>query len=279
MCPKPLIRGRRPPADRPRAGHRRRARPAAPRGEHALPRRSDAQRHLRGQERRSVARTARDPRYRRRVARRAAAAGPGAGLHPQHRRRLVRAQPARSARRQLGIPSGWMPCCSACRFRRALGREGAGDFTLDQGQLLRGGDLVYTGAQILRTDGLARDPRNRLFAQPALGPDGRARASLWPDLSRTLVRCRPSRGASPLAETLFAPMFETDPDSARSSALPPASTFPQALVAGLRARLSGQPARGDGPGRADREHAAACSAVCATSSTPGRPAFCRASGC
>ncbi len=41
---------------------------------------------------------------------------------------------------------------------RALGRKGAGDFTLDQGQLLRGGDLVYTGAQILRTDDLAEIP-------------------------------------------------------------------------------------------------------------------------
>ncbi|PIL21806.1 hypothetical protein P775_02200 [Puniceibacterium antarcticum] len=38
---------------------------------------------------------------------------------------------------------------------RALGRKGAGDFSLEQGRLHRGGDMVYTGAQILRTDGLA----------------------------------------------------------------------------------------------------------------------------
>ncbi|SNR36566.1 nucleotidyltransferase family protein [Puniceibacterium sediminis] len=38
---------------------------------------------------------------------------------------------------------------------QALGRKGVGDFSLDQGRLHRGGDLVYTGAQVLRTDRLA----------------------------------------------------------------------------------------------------------------------------
>lgn len=39
---------------------------------------------------------------------------------------------------------------------RATGHQGAGDFTIGaDGQLRRGGDVVYTGAQILRTDGLA----------------------------------------------------------------------------------------------------------------------------
>ncbi|MBI1417236.1 MAG: NTP transferase domain-containing protein [Limimaricola sp.] len=38
---------------------------------------------------------------------------------------------------------------------RATGHLGAGDFALtENGQLRRGGDMVYTGAQILRTEGL-----------------------------------------------------------------------------------------------------------------------------
>lgn len=39
---------------------------------------------------------------------------------------------------------------------RAHGRIGGGDFTLDAGgRISRGGDLVYTGCQIIRTEGLA----------------------------------------------------------------------------------------------------------------------------
>lgn len=39
---------------------------------------------------------------------------------------------------------------------QAIGRQGGGDFSRDaEGRLHRGGDLVYTGAQILRTDGLS----------------------------------------------------------------------------------------------------------------------------
>lgn len=58
----------------------------------------------------------------------------------------------------LLIPSG-----------RAHGREGPGDFTLaPDGSLIRGGDLVYSGAQIIRTEGLAAIPEqvfslNRLW--------------------------------------------------------------------------------------------------------------------
>lgn len=38
---------------------------------------------------------------------------------------------------------------------RAIGRQGGGDFSFDaENRLLRGGDMVYTGAQILRTDDL-----------------------------------------------------------------------------------------------------------------------------
>ncbi|EPX82486.1 nucleotidyltransferase family protein [Salipiger mucosus] len=39
---------------------------------------------------------------------------------------------------------------------QAVGRKGGGDFTLgSDGRLSRGGDMIYTGAQILRTDRLA----------------------------------------------------------------------------------------------------------------------------
>ena len=42
---------------------------------------------------------------------------------------------------------------------RAIGRKGGGDFTVGtDGRLSRGGDAVYTGAQIIRTDGLASVP-------------------------------------------------------------------------------------------------------------------------
>ncbi|WP_299921944.1 nucleotidyltransferase family protein [uncultured Pelagimonas sp.] len=44
-------------------------------------------------------------------------------------------------------------------LRNAIGRKGGGDFRLsDDGQLHRKGDLVYTGAQIIKTDGLTDIP-------------------------------------------------------------------------------------------------------------------------
>lgn len=39
---------------------------------------------------------------------------------------------------------------------RAVGRKGGGDFSLSDGALSWGGDVVYTGAQIVKTDGLAQ---------------------------------------------------------------------------------------------------------------------------
>lgn len=43
----------------------------------------------------------------------------------------------------------------------AVGRKGGGDFTRQpDGTLRRGGDLVYTGAQILHTEGLAKIPED-----------------------------------------------------------------------------------------------------------------------
>ena len=44
-------------------------------------------------------------------------------------------------------------------LNRAIGRKGSGDFTADDaGRINRGGDLVYGGVQILKTDGLHKVP-------------------------------------------------------------------------------------------------------------------------
>lgn len=72
------------------------------------------------------------------------------------------------------------------------GRQGGGDFSLDpQGRLIRGGDLVYGGAQIIRPDRLAEIPDevfslNRLW--DLMIRDGRAfgmiHAGAWCDVGR-----------------------------------------------------------------------------------------------
>ncbi len=41
---------------------------------------------------------------------------------------------------------------------RVRGRDGPGDFSIENGQLKRGGPLVYSGAQIIRTEGLPDIP-------------------------------------------------------------------------------------------------------------------------
>lgn len=47
---------------------------------------------------------------------------------------------------------------------RAVGRKGDGDFSFDpENRLLRGGDMVYTGAQILKTD-LLSDVKETVFS-------------------------------------------------------------------------------------------------------------------
>ncbi|CUH79706.1 Bifunctional protein GlmU [Tritonibacter multivorans] len=67
---------------------------------------------------------------------------------------------------------------------RAVGRKGGGDFSIaPDGQISRSGDLVYTGVQILKTDGLAGIPDpvfslNRLWDQ--MIADGRACALEYP---------------------------------------------------------------------------------------------------
>jgi len=75
---------------------------------------------------------------------------------------------------------------------RALGYRGAGDFDLDPtGRLARGATHVYTGAQILRTEGLAEMPDavfslNRLWDQAAArgGLFGLVHGGQWCDVGR-----------------------------------------------------------------------------------------------
>ncbi|MXQ08229.1 NTP transferase domain-containing protein [Alphaproteobacteria bacterium GH1-50] len=74
-------------------------------------------------------------------------------------------------------------------MERALGRQGGGDFTLDGGRLSRGGDYVYCGVQILRTEILA-DISDTAFSLnqvwDRLNADGRLRgieyAGDWCDI-------------------------------------------------------------------------------------------------
>ncbi len=61
---------------------------------------------------------------------------------------------------------------------QALGRTGVGDFHLSDGRLTRGGDLVYTGAQILRTDGLSDIP-DPVFSLNLLWNGMQARGRLY----------------------------------------------------------------------------------------------------
>lgn len=86
---------------------------------------------------------------------------------------------------------------------RALGHAGAGDFVLDAtGRLARGGTHVYTGAQLLRTEGLLEvtDPvfsLNRLWDRAAArgGLYGLVHEGRWCDVGRP--------ESLPLAEALL----------------------------------------------------------------------------
>lgn len=71
-----------------------------------------------------------------------------------------------------------MDALLACvRLENCIGRAGGGDFTLDaDGRITRGGDMVYGGAQILKTDRVAAEPEsvfslNRIW--DAMAADGR----------------------------------------------------------------------------------------------------------
>ena len=68
-------------------------------------------------------------------------------------------------------------------LERATGRQGAGDFDLDGGRLIRRGDYVYGGAQMIRTDRLAAIPErafslNRLW--DLMIAEGRAHGLVHP---------------------------------------------------------------------------------------------------
>lgn len=86
---------------------------------------------------------------------------------------------------------------------RTHGRQGGGDFSLDpDGRLIRGGDLVYGGAQIIRTDRLAAIAEpvfslNRLWdLQIAAGrAHGLVHSGEWCDVGRP--------DCIPLAEALL----------------------------------------------------------------------------
>ncbi|WP_146590316.1 nucleotidyltransferase family protein [Puniceibacterium confluentis] len=75
-------------------------------------------------------------------------------------------------------PSGMEGLLLCVPLHQALGRKGAGDFRLEHGRLHRGGDLVYTGAQILRTDGLAEIPET-VFSLNLLWNRMQARGTLF----------------------------------------------------------------------------------------------------
>jgi MurNAc alpha-1-phosphate uridylyltransferase len=62
---------------------------------------------------------------------------------------------------------------------RANGHAGAGDFAMDEaGRLARGGPLVYTGAQILRTEGV-RAMTDRVFSLNRVWDAAAARGGLF----------------------------------------------------------------------------------------------------
>lgn len=71
----------------------------------------------------------------------------------------------------------------------ATGHTGAGDFDLcADGRIRRGRGFVYTGAGIVKTDGLGRVGEAGLLAEPALERDGGGRAALRHRPCRRLVR-------------------------------------------------------------------------------------------
>ncbi|CUH79535.1 nucleotidyltransferase family protein [Tropicibacter naphthalenivorans] len=66
---------------------------------------------------------------------------------------------------------------------RAVGRKTPGDFTLTDGRLTRQGDLVYTGAQIVKTDALhdiAEDSFSLNVLWNRMAQDGRLHGTPYP---------------------------------------------------------------------------------------------------
>jgi MurNAc alpha-1-phosphate uridylyltransferase len=67
------------------------------------------------------------------------------------------------------LKQAWDPACMdalmlCVPLERTHGRAGGGDFRIESsGQIMRGGDLVYGGAQIIKTERIADDP-NTVFS-------------------------------------------------------------------------------------------------------------------
>ncbi len=87
------------------------------------------------------------------------------------------------------LRAGWKPgrmdaLLLCVPLSRAVGRKGTGDFSRDaEGNLSRGGDLVYTGVQIVKTDGLAEiaDPVFSLnVLWDRMAAEGRLKGVVYP---------------------------------------------------------------------------------------------------
>ena len=181
---------------------------------------------------------------RRRAERGAAAARAGAGLHAERGHGLGGANPLRA----LGAAwSGTGGLLFLVPRAAAVGHGGPGDFVLDAGGLVRrrgaaaAADFVYTGAGIIEPGRLAGFPGEVFSLNPvwdamiAEGQLPRRRAF------GRLGRRRPARGAragrgAHRVTRIFAPSA-----GPRVFALAPGVDFSRALVAGLDARLAGQP--------------------------------------
>ena len=130
----------------------------------------------------------------------------------------------------------------------ARGHGGPGDFFVDDGGRLRrrgaaeAADFVYTGAQIIDPAALAGFPDGGVLAQRGLGCAAGRGAPARHRPSGRLGRRRPARGdrarrgGARAVTRLFAPV-----EGPRVFGLAPGVDFSRALVAGLEARLAGQP--------------------------------------
>lgn len=86
---------------------------------------------------------------------------------------------------------------------RAENRDAPGDFTIADGRLIRGGNLVYTGAQLIRTDTLDRYPA-RAFSLNAVWNDMAERGALhgleypgrWTDIGTAKALLRANGGTN-----------------------------------------------------------------------------------
>ena len=141
------------------------------------------------------------------------------------------------------------------------GPRAKGDFRMDAdrppvARATGGEDHVYIGAQILNTGPASRHSRRRLFAEPALGPDDRRRdARLACSIPATGAMSGHPEGIAE-AERLLSRCRTCLRPRPQLFALPPGVDFPAELVAGLLARMAGQPPEAMARVTLDREHPA-----------------------